>query len=173
MHLKQNINHVDHIVWVSRPETMAENVRKLSALTRCEMHGPFDRTDQGLRVCVSFTGGVEIVAPIDGIDTVMTRFLRDFLDKRDEGLMFCIFGVPDIMEAREHAASLGYVPGPLLQSVGGEPWAHELAKFKESVICEFMNSYFVYGEIDYPDGVFITTMAEYLAQKEKAGAEVA
>lgn len=154
--MNQNINHVDHIVWVSHLENLEANVAKLEALTRVKLHGPFDRTDQGMRVCVSFEGGVEILAPLDGYDTVMSRHCRAWLEKSGEGMFAVVFGVRDIMEAREHAARLGYTPGPLLECVGGEPWATDLGKFQESVICEFMNILFVYGEIDYPDGVFIT-----------------
>lgn len=154
--MNQNINHVDHIVWVSHLENLEANVAKLEQLARVKLRGPFDRTDLGMRVCVSFEGGVEILAPLDGIDTVMSRFCRDALEKKGEGMFAIVYGVPDIMEARENAARLGYTPGPILECVGGEPWETDIGKFKESVICEFMNTLFVYGEIDYPDGVFIT-----------------
>ena len=63
-------------------------------------------------------------------------------------------------EARKYAAELGYPTGPIMESVGGEPWEGDIGKFKESLVCEFMNTLFVYGEIDYPGGVFLTHIDE-------------
>jgi hypothetical protein len=156
---KQNIHHVDHIVWVSRIENLKINIEKLEKLTRHRLRGPFDRPDLGIRLAVSFEGGVEIVAPLNE-DGPMARYCHAALEKNGEGMFAVVYGVPNMEEARKYAAELGYPTGPVMESVGGEPWESDIGKFKESLVCEFMNTLFVYGEIDYPGGVFLTHIDE-------------
>jgi hypothetical protein len=109
-----------------------------------------------MRVYVSFESGLEILAPLENADTPMASLLRKALELRGEGMFAVVHGVSDMMEARAHAVSLGYEPGPLLENLGDEPWLTDVCTFKESVICEFMQTLFVYGEITYPDGIFLT-----------------
>jgi hypothetical protein len=154
--MNQNVNHVDHIVWASYPQNLEANVRRLEELTKSVLDGPFDRVDLGMRVCVSFASGVEIISPLEGLDTPMTRRLWSFLEKQGESMFCVVFGVPDIEEARQRARKMGYEPGVLLTHVGSEPWVHKTEKFLESVVGDFMGTMFAFGEIEYANGVFMT-----------------
>jgi hypothetical protein len=153
--MNQNINHVDHVLWVSHLKNQEANVARLSELTNQQFDGPVSRPDVGLRVYLSWEGGLEIVAPLD-VDTPIANSLRDHLTKKGEGLFGVVFGVPDIDAARARAERLGYKTGELVENLGDEPWKDKNVVMKESVVGEFMNSLFVFGEIVFRDGVFIT-----------------
>ena len=64
--MNQNINHVDHVLWVSHLKNQEANVARLSELTNQQFDGPVSRPDVGLRVYLSWEGGLEIVAPLVG-----------------------------------------------------------------------------------------------------------
>lgn len=156
--MNQNVNHVDHVVWASHPETLLENMARLSELTGQQLMGPYDRPDIGARICLSWEGGIELVSPLDVV-TPMADALRNHLSIKGEGLFAVIFGVPDIMDARARADKIGYQTSDIIESTGSEPWCHKTAVMKESVVGTFMGSLFLYGEILYNDGVFITKTA--------------
>jgi hypothetical protein len=61
--LKQNLNHVDHVLWICWPENQAEFARQLSELCRVEFHGPVERPEVGTRIYISWSAGLEIIAP--------------------------------------------------------------------------------------------------------------
>jgi hypothetical protein len=152
--MNQNVNHVDHVVWVAEPDNHQKFVDKLSALFDVEFEGPFERADVGMAVSVSWGGGLEVVSPAG--PGMLHEQLRDHLANRGESVFAVVFGVPDIEKARAHAESLGYQTSPLLESIGGEPWGHQLLSLKESAIGEFAGTLLLFGEITYPDGVFRT-----------------
>jgi hypothetical protein len=152
--MNQNVNHVDHVVWVAEPDNHQRFVDKLSALFDIEFEGPFERTDAGITVSVSWGGGVEVVSPA-GPGPFAER-ARDHLENRGESVFAVVFGVPEIEKARARAESLGYQTSPLVENLGGEPWDHQLLSFKESAIGEFAGTLLMFGEITYCDGVFRT-----------------
>jgi hypothetical protein len=153
--MNQNVNHLDHVLWLCRLENIEHYVGKLSALTGRSFHGPVDRADLGARVFISWEGGLEIIAPLD-MDTPFTAQCRARLGQNGEGLWTVVFGVPDIQEARARAERLGYQTSDLIENPEDAPWQHQTKVMKESVVGEFMNSIFVFGEIEYADGVFQT-----------------
>jgi hypothetical protein len=152
--MNQNVNHVDHVVWVAEPDNHQRFVDKLSALFDVEFEGPFERTDMGITVSVSWGGGLEVVSP--GATGPFSEKARNHLDSRGESVFAMIFGIPDIEKARARAESLGYQTSPVIENMGGEPWGHQLLSFKESAIEEFAGTLLLFGEITYPDGVFRT-----------------
>jgi hypothetical protein len=153
--MNQNINHVDHVIWISPIENLMANVAQLSELTNHKFDGPFDREELGVRSCLSWEGGIEILAPLD-IATPLADRIREHLATKGEGLFAIVFGVPDIMAAKARADRLGYRTSDLVENRGDEPWGHKTAAMKESMVGDFMNSLFIFGEIVYQDGVFIT-----------------
>jgi hypothetical protein len=60
--MKKFVNHVDHVAWVSRPETIEANVRELEVLSNAQLTR-FERQDMGLILYISWEGGLEVVAP--------------------------------------------------------------------------------------------------------------
>jgi hypothetical protein len=154
--MNQNINHVDHVIWASYPETLVENVARLAELTGRPLQGPYERRDVGVSVYLSWEGGIEILSPLD-VETPTADALRSHLDTKGEGLFAIVFGVPDIAEARTRAERLGYQPGDQVENRGDAPWEDKTEVMKEVVVGNFMNSLFIFGEIVFKDGIFVTT----------------
>jgi len=61
------------------------------------------RDDYGVRVKVSWDGGIELISPIDN-----NSMLAKFIEKRGEGLFGVVFTVSDIEEARARADKKGF-----------------------------------------------------------------
>ncbi|MFW2853490.1 hypothetical protein ACM61V_16485 [Sphingomonas sp. TX0543] len=142
----QNINRVDHVMYIAWPENQAEYVEKLSKLCRVRFYGPVDKPELGVRLYISWAAGLEVVSPIS--DTLpWSLHMKDYLQRRGEGVMNVVFGVRDINEAKDHAASLGYTPSELIENSGDEPYAAETEIMKETVVGDFINTMFTFGEI--------------------------
>jgi hypothetical protein len=159
--MRQFLNHVDHVAWVCHIENLERYAKQLSALANVEMMGPFVREDLGLSVYISYEGGLEIVAPLDGVHNEFNSPLRDRLAEKGEGIFVVILGVPSLDTAVKRARDLGYEPGPELAAVDAAngrlpPWMHQHSVMRESVVGDFMNSWFAFGEIHYVDGVIKT-----------------
>jgi hypothetical protein len=148
--MRQNINRIDHVVWIAHLENQTACVRKLSEMFRVEFLGPCLQHHMGMQVCVSWEGGLEVIAPIDE-DTPQANSLRAHLKERGEGFFAVVFGVPDIEEARDHMLKLGYDAGEVVPSTGKEPWLHQVGVFKEVIFGEFLGTLMALGEITYPD----------------------
>lgn len=148
----QNIKHVDHVFWICHLENQAQYVDQLAKLCDVEFHGPVDRPDLGTRIYISWASGLEVIAPLSE-ETIYTVSLREHLEKRGEGLLGVVFGISDIEEGRARAVSLGYDVSPMIENAGHEPYIHETEIMKEIMVCNFMNSSLVFGEIRYAKGV--------------------
>lgn len=151
--MKQNVNHVDHVVWIAHPDNQAAYAERLGSLAGRPLEGPFERTDLGVRIYMSWETGLELLSPIPDHDSEFTRILTTALAARGEGVFAVVFGVPDLEEARSRARQAGYAPAEPITTTGGAPWSAKTEKFAESFAGDFLGSYFVYGEIEYAPGV--------------------
>ena len=105
--MTQNINRVDHVLFIAKPENQAAYVEQLSKLCRVNFHGPVEKLDIGVRLYISWTSGLEVVSPVS--DTApWSVHMRSILAQRGEGVIGVVFGVADIDDARRHAQALGY-----------------------------------------------------------------
>lgn len=150
--MAQNTKHVDHVFWICHLEGQDDYVAELSRICDVEFHGPIERPDLGTRIYISWRSGLEVIAPLPET-TIFSASLKEHLQKKGEGLYGVVFGVEDIEEARRRVMGLGYTPSPLIENSGDEPYIHETEVMKEIMVCEFMNSSLVFGEIRYPKGV--------------------
>lgn len=142
----QNINRVDHVLYVARPENQAAYVEQLAKLCRVRFYGPVEKPDLGVRLYISWAAGLEVVSPVS--DTApWSLHMRQYIEERGEGLMSVIFGVKDIHEAKAHAESLGYQTRDLIENDGSEPYAEETEVMKETVVGDVINTMFTFGEI--------------------------
>lgn len=57
----------------------------------------------GVKVALSWDGGIEMCTPLPGRDSL----IKTFLEQHGEGLMGVIFSVDDVEEGRERAEKLG------------------------------------------------------------------
>ena len=153
--MNQNINHVDHIMWMVHFKNQEVYVRQLSELFKVKFDGPFMRPDMGLCSWLTWEGGLEVLAPLDD-DTPAANQLREELQQKGEGFWGMAFGVPHIQRAREHALRLGYQASDIIENTGSEPWHHKTQTMKEVIIGDFLGVKLIFGEIVYRDGIFQT-----------------
>jgi hypothetical protein len=162
--MNQFINHIDHVAWLCHLKNLDEYARRLSALSSTTMI-PHIRKDLGLSVYMSWQGGLEIVAPLDDVDNEFNAPLRARLKERGEGVFAVVLGVKNLDEAVSRARREGYVPGDILlagDSITGAmpPWNDQHSVMRESIVGDFMNSLFAYGEVVYAEGVILTADAQ-------------
>jgi hypothetical protein len=148
--MKKFVNHLDHVAWVSRPETIERNVMELEKLSGVRLTR-FERQDMGLILYISWEAGLEVMAP-SPMPTEANRQLRDWLETRGEGVMFVIFGVKDLEAHKARLEALGFAVGPLVDDHASAPW-HQKLVLQERQAGLVMNTNFVLGDIDYAEGV--------------------
>jgi hypothetical protein len=85
---------VHHVVWCVKPESWS-SVRAFWEETIGVPLDELDLPDLGLKVLVSWHGGVEVMTP--AYETgMMAAAARRFLDERGEGVYAVVYDVPDI-----------------------------------------------------------------------------
>src|ERR1700733_7260723 len=99
--MKGFTNHVDHVAWISRPETLEVNAAELEKLPAAQLIR-FEREDMGFVMCIDWEAGLEVVSPMQE-PTDFNKGLRDWLETRGEGVISVVFGV---RELERHKARL-------------------------------------------------------------------
>lgn len=148
--MKKFVNHVDHVTWISRLETLDENVAQLEAVTGGNLIR-FARDDMGFVMCIDWDAGLEVVAPY-AERTPFNEALHDRLAKQGEGVLGIVFGVEDLEKHKEMLEAKGMEVGPLMDDLPTSPWHHRLV-LRERTAPEAINSWMVLGQIDYQDDV--------------------
>lgn len=149
--MKKFVNHIDHVTWISRLETIAQNVAELEAVTGGKLLR-FQRDDMGFVMYIDWDAGLEVVAPYDQ-RTDFNGVLHDWLAARGEGLMGVVFGVNDL-EAHKHQLEAKGIPvGPVMDDLPTSPWHHRLMLRERAVLQPVIGSSIVLGQIDYADDV--------------------
>lgn len=148
--MKKFINHVDHVAWLSRPDTLEANVAYLEKLTGATLTR-FDRHDMGFSMCISWEAGLEVVAPMEE-RTDFNQWLWSELEKKGEGVTSVVFGVKNLDAHKVRLEKLGIPVGPLMDDHPDSPW-HDKLVLWERTAGEVMNTNLVLGDIDYADGI--------------------
>ena len=149
--MKKFSNRIDHFVWICRPENLESHVQRLSQLFRVEFLGPWEHDFGGgdVKVCVSWEGGLELIAPLSE-ESAMGRILA----RKGEGPYALVFAVDDLDESIAHAKSLGHAPGDVMETpLDRTPWAHKLGRIREAAVGEMLGTVLVLGEVNYSEGV--------------------
>ncbi|MEJ7927792.1 hypothetical protein WG908_13635 [Sphingobium sp. AN641] len=148
--MKRFINHVDHVAYISRWETVEANAARLEALTDAKLQRT-DRPHVGVVLYIDWSAGLEIVAPMPE-RTEQNESLHDLLDNRGEGVLAVIYGVEDLDAHKEKLEAKGFEISPLWESV------HPAGSWSERLLVRerhgpvFMNTWLIYSQIDYRDG---------------------
>lgn len=148
--MKKFTNHIDHVAWISRLENLDANIADLEKLTGATLTR-FERKDMGFVMCISWEAGLEVVAPLEE-PTEFNQWLRDWLDTRGEGVISVVFGVRDLDRHKARLATLGIEVGPLMDDHPDSPWHDQLVLWERQAGM-VMNTNFVFGDIDYADGL--------------------
>lgn len=161
--MKKFINHVDHVVYVSRYETVEANVADLEAITDARMVRHV-RQDMQCVLYIDWSAGLEMVAPLPE-RTPVNEALHARLDSHGEGLIATVFGVADLDAHKAKLEANGFHVGELMTSEPDEPWIG-LITLRERFAPQVVNSWMVLSQIDYQDDVI------RFVEVEQAAAEV-
>jgi 4-hydroxyphenylpyruvate dioxygenase-like putative hemolysin len=101
MSVGQNINRVDHVVLMVRPENLEACVERLANVLGAEFEY-FVHEPQGLRGAISLQSGLEVITPTRD-DCMLSRQLAE----HGEGINCIIYGVRDADEAKARAERHG------------------------------------------------------------------
>jgi hypothetical protein len=120
--LSQNINRVDHVVFMYKLENIEQVVKKITAALGINDFGEPREIPGAVRMYISWSSGLEFVAPLTSEDNAFNRFLA----KRGEGFFALMYGVSDIDEAMRRVAGqdIGLISNITLEdnvSPPGEP----------------------------------------------------
>ncbi len=148
--MKKFVNHIDHVTWISRPETIEANVAELEKLSGATLTR-FDREDMGFTMYLSWEAGLEVVTPM-AERTDFNQALHHHLETRGEGVIGVVFGVRGLEEHRARLEALGFEVGPEMDDHPDSPW-HDKLNLRERLGGVVMNSWFILGDIDYRDDV--------------------
>jgi hypothetical protein len=148
--MKKFVNHIDHVTWISHPETIEANVAELEKLTGAKL-ARFERKDMGFVMYISWEAGLEVVTPM-AEPTEFNQALKDRLATCGEGVMGVVFGVKDLERHKARLEALGFQVGPEMDDHPDSPWHAQLI-LRERMAGVVMNSWFVLGDIDYADEV--------------------
>jgi hypothetical protein len=70
----------------------------------------------------------------------------------NEGLLAIVYGVADLEAYKAKMEAKGFALGPLMSGHPNEPWYNRLL-LRERFAPPVMNSWMVFSQIDYKDGV--------------------
>lgn len=115
-----------HVVWCIRPENF-EGARAFWEGVIGVALEELDLPDLGLRILISWQGGVEIMTPAYP-DGTMAEAARQFLDERGEGVYSVVYGIRNIEQV---VASFSERGGRLLFREAIPPDAVEARKLSE------------------------------------------
>lgn len=149
--MKKFVNHIDHVTWISRLETLEENVAQLEAVTDGKLLR-FQREDMGFVMYIDWDAGLEVVAPMDQ-RTEFNVMLHDWLETRGEGLMGVVFGVDDLEKHKDLLEGKNIPVGPVMDDLPTSPWHHRLVLRERAVLQPVIGSSIILGQIDYQDDV--------------------
>jgi hypothetical protein len=146
--MQQNVQRISHVSLLYRPENFERAIERFKdVLGIDDFDGPYDLTDFGIRFCVSWRSGIELISPIAADDGPYWDHLRT----RGEGLYALIFGVKDLRAARDRAIAAGAsaVSGIINGlTLGVKSSNLRFARFEEVMIDVAMGLNLVLGQIE-------------------------
>lgn len=148
--MKKFINHVDHVVWISRLENAEKHVADLEAITDGKFVR-YARDDMAVVLYIDWDGGLELVAPYEERNE-LNEALHARLDTFGEGLLAMVYGVEDLEKHKEKLEAKGMQIGPLMTDLPDAPWIDRII-LRERFAPQAVNSWIVLSQIDYQDNV--------------------
>ncbi len=161
--MKKFVNHVDHAVYLSKWENLDANIARLELLTDSKIERCV-RDDMGCAICVDWSTGIEVVSPTPERGPANDA-LHARLESHGEGLLAVVYGVPDLDAHMAKLKAKGVELGPLMETDPCEPWFDRIV-LRERFAPGFLDSWMVFSQIDYADGVI-----RYVDVREAASAK--
>jgi 4-hydroxyphenylpyruvate dioxygenase-like putative hemolysin len=102
----ERVRGLHHVAWCVKPENMDRARAYWEEAIGLDRMEDLDLADLGIRVLVSWEGGVEIMCPTNE-DGSMAVAVRKFLDERGEGVYSVVYNVSDIAATRAKIVAEG------------------------------------------------------------------
>ena len=98
---------ISRVVMIYRPENLRGAVKEFTrALDITDFEGPYDLEEMGVQVVISWTAGIELIAPMQS--GTHSAAMWDVLKQRGEGMFNLVYRVRNLQKAEAHAAAHGY-----------------------------------------------------------------
>jgi 4-hydroxyphenylpyruvate dioxygenase-like putative hemolysin len=102
----EGVNTVHHVCWCVRPENMDQARAYWEEAIGLPPLEDLDLPDLGIRVLVSWDGGVEVMCPTH-VEGSMSADIRRFLEERGEGVYSVVYKVADIANTMARISQRG------------------------------------------------------------------
>lgn len=101
------MNGIQRVVLIYRPENLRQALQDFAnALDITDFEGPYELSSIGLSVAISWSAGIELIAPLAG--GTYSRSMWDVLETKGEGIFSMVYRVDDLEKAEMQAARHGY-----------------------------------------------------------------
>jgi hypothetical protein len=98
---------ISRVVLIYRPENLGKAAKEFTdALNIRDFEGPYDLAEIGVRVVISWTAGIELIAPMQS--GTYSAAMWEVLKQRGEGMFNLVYRVRNLERAEAHAAAHGY-----------------------------------------------------------------
>jgi hypothetical protein len=130
-------NGISRVVLIYRPENLQGAVNEFTeALNITDFEGPYDLEEIGVRVVISWTSGIELIAPLQSGSH--SAAMWEVLKKRGEGMFNLVYRVRNLQKAAAHAAAHGYPRrGEYINALDVEQsWRDRFRLLKEAALAD-------------------------------------
>lgn len=137
---------VHHVAFVVRKE----NLDRIAARWTEVLGLHFDEVDDeenGLRVLIDMTAGIELIAP-HGPTGRFGPFYTRYLEEHGEGFQTVVLRVDDLEAAEARATAAGQRLFPLVHLRGDEPYADRFERYVERPLAPICGTHVVVADIE-------------------------
>jgi hypothetical protein len=130
-------NGISRVVLIYRPENLRSAVKEFKqALNITDFEGPYDLAEIGVQVVISWTAGIELIAPMPS--GTHSAAMWEVLKKRGEGMFNLVYRVRNLQKAEAHAAAHGYPRrGEYINALDVEQsWRDRFRLLKEAALAD-------------------------------------
>jgi hypothetical protein len=128
-------NGISRVVFIYRPESLSGALKDFEqTLGINDFEGPYTSEEFGLSVAVSWSAGIELVAPTQ--KGTYSDALWAYLNERGEGMFSLVYRVRNLQEAEARAIQNGhprigdYIDGLAVE----QSWRKRFSMLKEAII---------------------------------------
>jgi methylmalonyl-CoA/ethylmalonyl-CoA epimerase len=136
------VHHVAFVVRMENLERVAQRWTEVLGLSFDEV----DSEEDGLRVLIDMTAGIELIAP-HGPTGRFGPFYTRYLEEHGEGFQAVVLKVEDLGAAESRAVAAGQRVLPPVRLKGDEPYADRFERYVELPLAPVLGTHVVVADI--------------------------